>query len=194
MKICKKLMMFALIAVFAGCATGTTTSMNIKKGSKKEILKIKTVKLENFESNGPPLATTAIRNSIIDSFLPSGITIVKEGEADAVIKGTIFFTRDSVSSSSSGGWLGSATGGGVSNTSGGAMSGSLSSEGTYVSGITAQVIKNGEIIASTTATQSRVKGVIPSPPEVLGKKVGKQLVEIIAFPERVLYRQMGSDF
>jgi len=128
------------------------------------------------------------------SFLPSGITIVEGGEPDAVIKGTIFFTRDSVSSSSSGGWLGSATGGGVSNTSGGAMSGSFSSEGTYVSGITAQVVRNGEIIASTTATQSRVKRVIPSPPEVIGKTIGKQLVKIITTPEQVLYKQMGSDF
>lgn len=191
----KKLIISALSLVFmAGCVTGTTSSMNIKKGSQKELEKIKTVTLESFESNGEPLATTAIRNSIIDSFLPSGITIVREGEADAVIEGTIFFTRDSVSSSSSGGWLGSVTGGGTSNTSGGAMSGSLSSEGAYVSGITAQIIKNGEIVASTTATQSRVKGVIPSPPEVLGKKVGKQLVEIITSPRSVIYQQMSSDF
>lgn len=170
----KKLIMFALVAVFAaGCAgmNATTSSAYIKKGSKKEFRKIKTVKLESFESNGPPLATTAIRNSIVGSFLPSGITIVEEGEADAVIKGTITFTADSLSSSS-----------GAITSSFGATS-SLSSAGGYVSGITAQVVRGG-VIASVMVTQVRMPRWIPDPAEVMGMKVGKKLVRImtLTFP------------
>ncbi len=171
----RKFALIALLLVFAaGCAT--TSSVGIKKGMEGELRKIKTVRLEKFESNGQQLTIIAIRNSIIESFLSSNVGVIEEGEADAIIKGTITLTADSVSGAS----------GAITSSFG--MAASLSSSGGYVSGITAQVVKGGEIIASATVTQVRTSDWIPDPAEIMGKKVGRQLVRIMTSP------QMGSNF
>lgn len=155
----KNIFILPILLVLYGCAS-VTQSSNIQKGLEKEIRKVRVVKINSFIAPDE-LYTLAIKNSIIDSLMSFGIRVIEEGQADAIIKGTITFTADAVSSS--GAFLGSYGGAAVSS----------QSAGRYVSGITAQIIKDNEIIGSATVTQVRSDSWIPDPAEVMGKKIGK---------------------
>ena len=51
--------------------------------------------------------------------------------------------------------------------------------GSYVSGITAQLIKGDEIIAAASETQVRTDFRIPDPPEVMARKIGKEIRKML---------------
>ena len=161
----KKLVLASVIlAILSGCAT--TGTINIQKGMEKELQAIEVVKISQFECQDEAVAQ-AVRNSIIETLLPLGIKVVRDGEADAVFEGTITFSEDIVSSE----------GAVVSEESGSAYGSGTA--GRYVSGITVQVVKGNEILAVSTVTQVRTALWIPDPAEVMGRKVGKKIAQIL---------------
>jgi hypothetical protein len=51
--------------------------------------------------------------------------------------------------------------------------------GRYVSGITVRILKGNKILAVSTVTQVRTSLWIPDPAEVMGRKIGKKISQIL---------------
>ncbi len=146
----KALLCLLLIVFLSGCGGRTTGTSHIQQGKETELKRVSAVVVAKFQSSNE-LVSQAVQNIIIEMLLPSGIRIVNDkASADAVIRGTITFSHDAVSS-----------GGG------------------YVSGITAHIIKANEIIAAASETQMRTEYWIPDPPEVMARKVGKKIRKML---------------
>jgi len=162
-------LLLALATVVSLTSCATTETSNVKKGKQDEIASIKSIKVTLFKSEDQAIAL-ATQNSIIELLLSSDIRVVSEGNADAIMKGVITFTVDS---QVSGGLYGSAQSGTTTGVYGGGS-------GRYVSGISAQIVKGNEIIASATVTQARTDLWIPDPVEVMARKLGKKIKSLFA--------------
>ena len=162
----KILSLLLFIFVISGCAT--TSTSHIQQGKESELKQITTVAVGQFQSSNEAI-TQAVRNTIIEMLLPSGLRIVnKKDSADVVIQGSITFSHDAVSSG----------GAFIVQTGGGAYASGTA--GSYVSGITAQlIIKGDEIVAAASETQIRTGLWIPDPPEVMARKIGKKIKKML---------------
>lgn len=157
------------ITFISGCCGtligATTSSDHVQKGKTTTLKEVKAVMLTEFKCNDEVIAR-AVKNTIIEMLLPTDIRIIEEGNADALIKGSITFAYDRVSSG----------GASISTTGGGAyVSGT---EGSYVSGITAQIVIDNQIIGASSVTQVRTDLWIPDPPEVMARKIGKKICKM----------------
>lgn len=161
----KRLVLASIVlTILSGCAT--TGTVNIQKGVEKELQAIEVVKISRFECQDKAVEQ-AVQNSIIETLLPLGIKVVGDGEADAIIEGTITFSEDIVASS----------GASVSEEGGGAYGSGTA--GRYVSGITVRILKGNKILAVSTVTQVRTSLWIPDPAEVMCRKIGKKISQIL---------------
>ncbi|MCX5779041.1 MAG: hypothetical protein NTU66_07500 [Elusimicrobia bacterium] len=161
----KKIWLLLITLFISACAT--TSTHNIKPGMEAELKNIKSISLRLFKSNDETISE-AVRNTIVETLLPTDIKVVNENNTpDAIVQGSISFTYDSVASgfAHSGKTSGSAYGSGTS--------------GGYVSGITAQIVVNNEIVAAASETQTRTDLWIPDPAEVMARKIGDKLVKIL---------------
>lgn len=95
-----------LILILSGCAT--TSTSHIQKGKESELKQITTVAVGQFLSSNEVISH-AVRNTIIEILLPSGVRLVNnKTSADVVIQGSITFSHDAVSSG--GAFIGRTTG------------------------------------------------------------------------------------
>ncbi|MEW6067716.1 MAG: hypothetical protein AB1610_05460 [Nitrospirota bacterium] len=135
-----------LILILSGCAT--TSTSHIQQGKESELKEITTVAVGQFQSSDEAISQ-AVRNTIIEMLLPSGVRIINnKASADVVIEGSITFSHDATAAIA----------------------------GSYVSGITAQLIRGDEIIAAASETQGRSAWIpYPDPPEVMARKIGKKI-------------------
>ena len=164
-----------LSVCYSGCAT--TSSFRVSETQIEELKSITSISIHKFMCQDPIVAT-AIQSMIIEELLNLPIRVVKSGDADAIIEGTITFSSDAVTSS--GAYLGA----NANYASGAAVSSGTA--GVYVSGINAQIIKDGQILASATFTQVRTHDWIPDPAEVMGRKIGERIRRVLTGekPER----------
>ena len=154
-----------IISLISGCAT--TSTSGIQRGKETELAQISSVAITQFQSSNEAISQ-AVQNTIIEMLLPSNIRIVTDKDrADAIIQGSITLSNDAVSSG----------GAYVGQTAGGAYASSTA--GGYVSGITSKILKGGEIIAAASVTQVRTDLWIPDPPEVMARKMGEKIREIL---------------
>ena len=161
-------------ACCSGCAKSTTSSIRVSEKQVEQLNSITSVAVHKFKCTDSIVAD-AIQSVIIEELLNLQISVTKSGDADAVIEGTITFQNDSVTSS------GAYLSGNANYTSGAAISSGAA--GGYVSGVNAQIIKEGVILASTTYTQVRSEGWIPDPAEVMGRQIGRRIRKVLAGEE-----------
>ena len=144
----------------------------------RDQLTVKTVKINTFTCVDPIIAE-AVQNIFIAELAQMDIGIVREGEADLIINGTITTTYDESLSgkSSSLGWGGVSAspqsgGGGFI---GGGQGSFAQSSGYYVSGVTSLADFKGRIVASGNFSQRRVGGNPPYAPEEIAKRAAGDL-------------------
>jgi len=160
----KILGLLLFVVIIFGCAT--TSTSNIQQGKESELLQTKTVVVGQFQCDNEAIAQ-AVKNTIIEVLIPTGIKIVTNNDsADVIIQGTITLTYDAVSSG--GAFVGQNAG----------SSYESGTAGSYVSGITVQIIKDDEIIAAASETQVRTDLWLPDPPEVMARKIGENIKEM----------------
>ena len=133
-----------------GCAT--TRTSHVQPGRQGELSAVQSVEVAAFTCSDSAVAD-AVRSTVMEQLLAAGVRILESG-GDALITGTITMSADVVAA-------------GV----GGA--------GAYVSGISAQVSLNGEVVAAASTTQVRTDMWIPDPPQVLARKVGADLRKML---------------
>jgi hypothetical protein len=166
----KKLYILLILGMFliTGCSTIPLQSskVNIRPDKDKELKDTKSVLIKEFLCHDSFLAQV-IQKMIVSELLSTNIIIKNEGEADIVLEGMITLNNDRVFSSEGIVTANSYMTGGVTSSKG--------SEGLYISGITVQLIKNGEPLASATIEQSRTSQGIPSSPEFMGAWIGEEI-------------------
>jgi hypothetical protein len=139
----------------AGCATSRTG--HVQPGRVDDLRRVQTVEVAKFNCPDSTVAQ-AVRMTVIEMLLPTGLRFVESG-GDAVITGAVTMSTEATSS-------GLMTASKAVGLVGGVESGS----GTYVSGISAHVTMDGEIIAAASTTQGG-----RSPPQVLAREHGSEL-------------------
>lgn len=154
---------FALL--ISGCAT--TSTSQVQPGEEAALKEVQSVYIQLFQSKNTNVAQ-AVQNVIMEMLLTSNIRVVIDSaKADVTVQGTITFSEDAVASG--GAYIGQ--------TAGGAYASGTS--GHYVSGITARLVRNGEIVGAATETQVRTDLWIPDPPEVMARKIGTEIREML---------------
>jgi membrane-associated protease RseP (regulator of RpoE activity) len=146
------LIMIFFIVLLVGCAT--TGSIQTDTGKLQKLDDVKTVSVLTFTCSDPGIAHN-VRNMIIESLL-THYSVATGGEADVVINGTITLSNDPVSTASAG------------------------QAADYVSGISAQIIKNNKILTSSAVTQVVTDSSTPDSPDVMGRKIGTKIKEILS--------------
>lgn len=160
-KAMKRLLMACL--VIAGCAT--TRSSHVQPGREKDLVAVQSVVVRQFQCADPAVARF-VRGTLIEMILASGVRVV-ESDGQAVIDGAITMAADRVASGS------------ASSNPDSAHLYVAGTEGAYVSGISTQVLLDGEIVAAASATQVRTDLWIPGPPQVMARKIGAELRKIL---------------
>jgi hypothetical protein len=157
-------------AFLVSCVTNAVTQMpfqthSIRKESKDELRNVKSVYIDFFKCQCEETIPLIIQSSIIETFLPNGVSLTaKRNDAEAIIEGVIAIVDDSKS--------GVFTGANI-------FSGSHGS-GIYVSAVTARVTnRKGNILAMASATQVRSRDWVPDPPPLIGRWVGEKLVFVL---------------
>jgi|GEM_PF-5718161 len=138
--------------VFAGCASFKEMDNYAPPG--------RIVAISLFKCNCEPLVQETIQSTFIDVFFKQTTAKPVKGENGEIIIEGIITLEEGQTGSSKGLILGSASSG--SGTVGGSSTGS-SASGTYMSGITVQAYKNGELIATYSVGQNLGRGVLLSP-------------------------------
>jgi len=118
---------------------------------------INTVKIGNFQCDDA-IAAQAVRNVFIEILGRNRfVKVIREGEADVVIEGTITH--------------------GVAGSSKDAGAGAASVFGKYVSGVTAVAVRNGEVLTSASWGQVMAKGKEILPPELVARQAANRMVD-----------------
>ena len=141
-----------LISLFVGCST--TSSIKTDKNKLQELNDTKMVSLLRFICSDPVIANN-IHNIIIESLLKHYSVVIGD-ETDVVIKGTITLSNDQVSTASPGSTV------------------------SYISEISAQIIKNNKILDSIIVTQVSTNSSTPDPPEVMGREIGEKIKKALS--------------
>jgi hypothetical protein len=106
-----------------------------------------------------PIVAEAVRNVFLGALArESGARILRQGDADVVIEGTVTIGHGAGAES---GWKGS-----------------HASAGEFVSGVTALVLRQGEIVTSAEEGQ-QLRGVGLKPPEEIAMRVADKLVRAL---------------
>ena len=125
---------------------------------------INSIRIGNFQCENAVTAE-AVRNVFIEVLALRGdAKLVREGEADVVIEGTVTLAQGGSSSARLGGGPGWVAG---------------KSEGVggdYVSGVTSLVLRNGEILFSASWGQVMSKGGELLPPELVARRTAERLL------------------
>jgi hypothetical protein len=145
----------AFLATLGGCAQlGAQINNTVRNPPAGRI-----VAISLFKCNCEPLVRETVQDTFIDEFFHyTNSKPVKGENGDITIVGIITMDQGQTGSSK-----GSVFGGGYSGSAavGGSSSGS-SASGTYVTGITVQAFKNGELIATHSEGQNLGKGTLIS--------------------------------
>ena len=142
------------------------TNFQTRPGADEKLKQIKTICFGQITCQDTIIAK-AVKNAIIQELLASDIKLTDNTETDAKIELTI----TSASDFAMGGMSTASRSYGVSSFSG--------SSGDYISGITAQIIKDGEILTSVTVTQLRTASGLPESPIDLSFKLARNLLYIL---------------
>jgi hypothetical protein len=158
--------LLASMLAILGCASTEPSrflNIEIKKGEEAQLRSTKALFLRQFICQDT-IISRAIKNLVIAKFLPTDIKISNDSATEVKVDVTITSSADFA-------------GGGNAVATGSIGSSAFSSSGGgYVSGITAQLVKNGNVLASVNVSQSRNNSGIPDPPEVLAGSLGDKLV------------------
>lgn len=148
----KKIMLITMFFVLlsAGCATQKSTVTQIN--NMKTLKDIKTVEIALFTCSNPVIAQN-IRNKIIESLL-THYSISVGGDADAEIVGAIDLVKNHDLASKE-----------------------IGEDEDIVSEVNAQIMINREIVTSVNVTQDNPG--VPDSSEVIGKKIGAKIREIL---------------
>lgn len=107
----------------------------------------------------------AVRNVFIEMIGRNRfVKIVREGEADVVVEGTVTMSEGGSASSSFGAGSNWAAGGG------------RAVAGSYVSGVTAMALKDGEVLTTVSWGQVLAKGKEILPPELVAREAADRLM------------------
>ena len=146
----------ALLAVVTlsgmGCRTGHATGENLPPPPPP----IKVIRVGAFECDNAVIGK-AVRNVFIETLLHYDARIIKEGDADIVIEGTVTLSH-----------------GGSSSDRG------RVSVGEYVSGVTSTATRTGEILTSASWGQSLEKGSELLPPETVAREAAENLASALS--------------
>ena len=146
----------ALLAVVSlslvGCQTGRVEAEEVQPPPPTPI---KVIRVGAFECDNAVIAK-AVRNVFIETLLKYDARIIKEGDADVVIEGTVTLSH-----------------GGSSSDRG------RVSAGEYVSGVTSTATRSGEIITSASWGQSLEKGSELLPPEIVAREAADNLADAL---------------
>lgn len=156
-----------LFTALTGCGSLKEMDNNAPPG--------RVVVISAFKCNCDPIVTESVQDSFIDVFFNyTNAKPIKGDSGDIIITGLLTIEEGSTGVSK-----GSMSGAGSSGFSaiGGKSSGS-SAAGTYVTGITVQAYKNGELIATRSIGQNLSKGRLVSPVS-LAKKAAKYISTIL---------------
>ena len=148
-------LILAFLTIFGGCAKIKNYVNNVEDAPPGRI-----VAISLFKCNCEPLVRETVQDTFVDVFFKSTNAKPVKGEnGDITIVGIITMEEGQTGHSK-----GSVFGGGYSGSAavGGSSSGS-SASGTYVTGITLQAYKNGELIATHSVGQNLSKGTLISP-------------------------------
>ena len=111
----------------------------------------------------------AVRNVFVEILARYGdVKVVTEGDADVVIDGTVTIGK------------GSSSGSGITGTGAFVVGKSHSVGGDYVSGVTALVVRRGEIITSSSWGQTLKKGEDLFPPEIVARRAADGLLRVMS--------------
>lgn len=153
-------LILSLLLIGVGCRTPKTSTEPLPPPPPP----INVIKIGNFQCENEVTAQ-AVRNVFIEILGRNSIVkIVKDGDADVVIEGTITYSRAGSSMESLGAGPNWAAGKG------------RASVGEYVSGITALVTRNGEILVSKSFGQVISKGGELLPPEYVARQAADRLL------------------
>jgi hypothetical protein len=157
-----------ILGLICSCGNNAITSnMRLDKNAIREIKPINSVFIYDFICADSLLAM-AIKNTIIQELIGRKVSIIADSNsADVIVNGTVTMSSDKISG-----------GGGVVSRYG-ASAYEASSEGAYVTGVTAQLRKGKNIIWCATETQMRTHSWLPDPGEVMGRKIGKRLAKLL---------------
>jgi hypothetical protein len=126
---------------------------------------INTIRVGDFQCDNAVTAQ-AIRNVFIEVIGRNRfVKLVRQGEADVILEGTVTYAQAGSSASSLG--AGSNWAAGKSRTT----------VGEYVSGVTSVAYKNGEILTSASWGQVIAKGEELLPPELVARRAAERMVD-----------------
>lgn len=155
----------SLALLISGCST--TSTSHVQPGEEAALKEVQSVYVQLFQSKNTIVAQ-AVQNVIIEMLLTSNIRVVIDSaKTDVTVQGTITFSEDAVASG--GAYIGQTAGGVYAS----------GTSGHYVSGITTRLVRNGEIVGAATETQVRTDLGIPDPPEVMARKIGTKIREML---------------
>ena len=154
------LLFLSLLVVAVGCRTPKTP-----EPTEPPPEAIKTVKIGNFQCENAVTAQ-AVRHVFIEILGRNRfIKVIREGEADVLIEGTI--THGVAGSSTSGFAAGGNWASGSSRYTG----------GEYVSGVTSIALRNGEVLTSASWGQVMAKGKEILPPELVARQAAIRMMD-----------------
>lgn len=123
---------------------------------------INTIRIGDFKCDNE-ITALAVRNVFIEIIGRNrSVKVVREGEADVVVEGTVTYGEGAVSGNLGGGsnWAASR----------------ISGAGDYVSGVTAVSFRDGEILTSASWGQVIAKGKEILPPELVARHAAERLL------------------
>lgn len=143
------LLLLPTIILSAGCST-----LRVSKPSEPPPQPINTIRIGNFQSDDA-IEAQAVRNVFIQVLGARNciVKVIRDGDADVVIEGTITH--------------------GVAGSSGRADS----VYGTYVAGVTAVAMRNGDVLSSASWGQVMAKGKRILPPELVAWYAANKMVD-----------------
>lgn len=154
-----RLLMLSMFWVGVGCRT------KAPKPVPPPPPQINTIRVGDFQCDNA-ITAQAVRNVFIEVIGRNRLVkIIREGEADVLIEGTVTSGRAGSSTGSFGAGPNYAAGG------------SSAVAGEYVSGVTATAIRNGEILTSASWGQVIGKNAKIRPPEEVARNAADRLVD-----------------
>ena len=169
----KSNLVLAAVAVLAGLVAGcaTTSSVRVPRKNIEMLRNLNSVSVSKFECSDHIIAQ-AVQSMLIEELLGTNLSIVDDTNANVIIVGIITISSDQASSG------GAFVGASQYSSSGGAYT--IGTAGAYVSGITAQIVKDKKVLASVTYTQARTPDWVPDAPQVIGRQIRKRLRKILS--------------
>lgn len=152
-----------LLLAFVGCRHTEPEPLR----NRPSLEPINSIRISKFKCDNE-VTGEAVRNVYLEMFSRHGdVKVVTEGEADVVIEGTVTIG------------LGLSSNAGLTGNGSFIVGKSRSSGGDYVSGVTALVIRKGEIITSASWGQVLQKGDDLLPPETVARHAADRLIGVL---------------